>query len=187
MRAAADVFADKGYYATAVDDIVRASDTSKGSFYHFFPNKQGIFLGLVDHMYGVLLRRVERAIEPERGALNKVTAALQAVLTEFSKRRRLARIMLIEAAGLGHAFNDKLFHLHAGFARVIKGHLDDAVAEGSIPPLDTELAAYVWLGAINEVVIRWLHEGEPRRLEDALPSLRRMLLASIGATEESSS
>src|SRR5690606_41594165 len=67
LEAAAEVFAEKGYYATAVDDIVRASDTSKGSFYHFFPNKQGIFLSLVDHMYSMLLLRVERAIGAERG------------------------------------------------------------------------------------------------------------------------
>ncbi|MFS8525310.1 MAG: TetR/AcrR family transcriptional regulator [Limnochordales bacterium] len=181
LEAAADVFAEKGYYAAAVDDIVRASDTSKGSFYHFFPSKQGIFLALVDHMYSVLLRRVETAIEQEHGALNKVDAALRAVLGEFSRHRRLAKIMLIEAAGLGHAFNDKLFELHAGFAQLIRRYLDRAVAEGSIAPLDTELAAYVWLGAINEVVTRWVHTGQPDPLDAALPELRAMLLRSIGA------
>ncbi len=181
LEAAADVFAEKGYYAAAVDDIVRASDTSKGSFYHFFPNKQGIFLALVDHMYALLLRRVEAAIEQEQGALSKVDAALRTVLAEFAKRRRLARILLIEAAGLGHAFNDKLFQLHAGFAGLIKRYLDRAVAEGSIKPLDTELAAYMWLGAINEVVTRWIYTGQPDPLDKALPELRAMLLRSIGA------
>lgn len=183
LEAAADVFADKGYYAAAVDDIVRASDTSKGSFYHFFPSKQGIFLALVDHMYSVLLRRVEAAIEQERGALNKVDAALRTVLTEFSRHRRLAKIMLIEAAGLGHAFNDKLFELHAGFAQLIQRYLDRAVEEGSIKPLDTELAAYAWLGAVNEVVTRWVYAGRPDPLDAALPELRAMLLRSIGAQE----
>lgn len=186
LEAAADVFADKGFYATAVDDIVRASDTSKGSFYHFFPSKQGIFLALVDHMYSVLLRRVDEAIEREQGALNKVDAALRTVLSEFSRHRRLAKILLIEAAGLGHAFNDKLFELHAGFAQLIQRYLDRAVAEGSIPPIDTNLASYAWLGAINEVVTRWVHLGQPDPLEAALPELRAMLLRSIGAQEVSS-
>src|SRR5690606_3453730 len=116
LEAAAEVFAEKGYYATAVDDIVRASDTSKGSFYHFFPNKHGVFLSHVDHMHSMLLRRVESAIEQERGAIHKAAAALRTVLGEFARHRRLARILLIEAAGLGHAFNDKLFQRHAGFA-----------------------------------------------------------------------
>lgn len=181
LDAAIEVFAKKGYYGAAVDDIVQASSTSKGSFYHFFPNKQGIFLALVDTLNNQLVHRVEKAIQRERGALRKVDAALEAVLDEFSKHRRLARILLIEAAGLGHAFNEKLFSLHTQFAQLIEKHLQRAVEEGSIPPIDATLASYVWLGATYEVVLRWLHSNEPENLKDALPQLRRMLLASIQA------
>lgn len=184
LEAAANVFSEKGYYGTAVDDIVTESDTSKGSFYHFFPNKQGIFLALIDQMYKELLRRVEKSIDRERGALNKVDAALDTVLREFARRRRLAKLLLIEAAGLGHAFNDKLFELHTKFARLIARYLDEAVEEGSIAPLDTTLAAFAWLGAVNEVVTRWVYVGEPDSLEDALPELRRLLLRSIGVTDD---
>lgn len=183
LEAAATVFSEKGYYGAAVDDIVVESDTSKGSFYHFFPNKQGIFLALIDQMYKQLLRRVERAIQKEGRALAKIDAALGTVLGEFSRRRRLAKLLLIEAAGLGHAFNDKLFELHTQFAVLIAYHLDEAVAEGSIAPLDTTLAAYAWLGAVNEVVTRWVYTGQPDPLEDALSPLRTLLLRSIGVPE----
>lgn len=180
LDAAIQVFSEKGYYAAAVDDIVRASDTSKGSFYHFFPSKQGIFLALVDQFSALMVERVQAAIARERGALGKVDAALGAVLETLAGHRRLARILLVEAAGLGHAFQTKLLEVHAGFAQAIQAHLDRAVEEGSIPPLDTEIAAYAWLGAINEVVTRWLFAGAPDPLEDALPELRRLLLRSIG-------
>lgn len=181
LQAATEVFAEKGYYATAVDDIVHVSGTSKGSFYNFFPNKQSIFMALVDRVNRLMVERVEAAIQNERGALNKVDVALQAVIEHFSRHRRLARILLIEAAGLGHSFNEKLFDLHKSFSQLIKKYLDQAVSEGSIPPLETELAAYVWLGAINEVVMRWLHTGEPEKLHDVIPHLRLYLLRSIDA------
>jgi hypothetical protein len=45
------------------------------------------------------------------------------------------------------------------FAALVRCHLDEAVAEGSIPPVDTDVAAYAWLGALNEVVMQSL-EGE---------------------------
>lgn len=181
LEAATQVFSEKGYYATAVDDIVVASNTSKGSFYNFFPSKQEIFLALVDRLFGRLVSRVEDAVAEHRGALHKVDAALKAALDDISRHRRIARILFIEAAGLGHAFNEKLFQLHKSFAELIEAHLRRAVEEGSIPPVDTELAAYAWFGAINEVVIRWLYTGEPANLLDALPELRSLLLRSIGA------
>ena len=181
LEAATEVFAEKGYYTTAVDDIVQASSTSKGSFYNFFPSKQEIFLALVDRLHGRLVSRVEAAISDQRGALHKVDAALKAALDDISRHRRIARILFIEAVGLGHAFNEKFFELHKTFATLIEDHLKRAVEEGSIPPIDTQLAAYAWFGAINEVVIRWLYSGEPANLQDALPELRSMLLRSIGA------
>ena len=52
---------------------------------------------------------------------------------------------------------------------------------GAIPPLDTDLAGAAWFGALNEVVVRWVLTGQPARLEDAYPTLRDLLLRSVGA------
>jgi hypothetical protein len=85
--------------------------------------------------------------------------------------------------GLGTVFEEKRLELHDRFARLIQVHLNQAVVEGDIPPVDTEVTAYAWMGAINEVVIRWVHTGEPEP-ERALPALRAILLRSIGVTED---
>lgn len=183
LEAAVDVFASKGYYDATVDDIVRASNTSKGSFYHFFPNKEGIFLKLIDVLTGRLVSKVEAAIAREQGALRQLEAALEAVVHVFAEHRRLAKIFLIEAAGLGHGTNRKLVEVRAQLARLIQGHLERAVQEGAIPPLDTHLASYVWVGAITEVVVQWLYTGQPDP-GAALPRLRRMFLQSVGAGQD---
>jgi AcrR family transcriptional regulator len=48
LEAALDCFADKGYHAARMDDIVQASGLSKGALYWHFKNKDEIFLGLFD-------------------------------------------------------------------------------------------------------------------------------------------
>jgi AcrR family transcriptional regulator len=181
LEAAADVFGEKGYYGAAVDDIVRASDTSKGSFYFHFPNKQGIFAALLEHLTGRLTARVEGAVQaaPE-DPVARLDAALQAVLGAFGQRRRLARLLLVEAAGLGHAVDDRLLVVHDRFTALIARYLDQAVAGGQVPAQDTALAATVWMGALNEVILRWLFSGQPERLESTLPALRVLLLRSVG-------
>ncbi|HEU5316500.1 MAG TPA: TetR/AcrR family transcriptional regulator [Chloroflexota bacterium] len=183
LDAAADVFADKGYYGAAVDDIVRASDTSKGSFYFHFPNKRGIFTALLDHLTGRLFARVEQAVAGEPDPVRRLDAALQAAVGAFSQRKRLARLLLVEAAGLGHAMDEHLMAVHERFIALIARHLQDAADAGRIPPLDAQLAATVWMGALNEVVIRWLHTGRPAQLQDAIPTLRALLLRGVGLNE----
>jgi TetR/AcrR family transcriptional regulator, fatty acid metabolism regulator protein len=180
LEAAADVFADKGFYGAAVDDIVRASDTSKGSFYFHFPNKKGIFTALLDHLTGRLLDRVERAIGDQTDPIQKLDAALEAALSAFAQRRRLARLLLVEAAGVGHAMDAHLVVVHVRITALIKRYLDEAVAADLIPPQDTDLAACAWMGALNEIVLRWLYDGVPAQLTDALPAMRALLLRSVG-------
>ena len=42
MRAAADLFHKQGVRATSPDEIIEASATGKGQFYHYFKNKEGL-------------------------------------------------------------------------------------------------------------------------------------------------
>jgi TetR/AcrR family transcriptional regulator, fatty acid metabolism regulator protein len=186
LRSALAVFARQGYHRAAVDDIVRESGTSKGAVYHHFPNKEALFLALVDDFAWHLARSVSAAIEQSHGALPRVEAALRAGLETFARHRELARIILFESARVGAAYQTKRAEIHARFGALIQGYLDQAVAEGAIPPLDTRIATTAWLGAINELVIESLSTGRPDLLEEVVPALAPMLLRSIGAHAEAS-
>ena len=183
LRSALAVFAQKGYHGAAVDDIVRASGTSKGAVYHHFANKEALFLALVDDFAGRLAGAVAAAIEVSHGALGKVQAALRAGLETFAGHRDLARLILLESASVGPAYVAKRAEIHGRFAALIQAYLDQAVEEGTIAPLDTRIATLAWLGAINELVIASLSTGGPDLLEVA-PALAPMLLRIIGAEDD---
>ena len=185
LDAAEEVFATKGYHGAVVEDIVRASDSSKGGFYFHFPNKQGIFLALIDALVPKLAAAVDRAIASEADPVAQLDAALRTVLETFSRHRRLSKILLVEAVGLGHGFDEKLMRTRGYFARMIQEYLDRALISRGITSLDTELASWAWFGAINEIVVRWLVVGQPERLEDSLPQLRALLLRSVGVSLDS--
>src|SRR5216684_6930436 len=133
LHAALEVFARKGYHRAVVDDIVRVSETSKGAVYHHFPNKEAIFLALVDDFAARLADAVAHAIAGAQGALGKVEAALRAGLETFARNRDLARLLLLEAVSLGPAYETKRTEIHERFAALIGGYLDQAVEEGAIP------------------------------------------------------
>ena len=185
LDAALEVFTSHGYSDSAIDEIARASDTSKGGLYFHFPSKQALFLALLDEGSGALLTRVEAAMAAQTDPLDRGDAALREVLHAFEGHHLLARLLLVDALGAGKEFTVKLDELHASFAALIARCLDDAVTQEMIPPQDTRVAAQAWYGAVNHVVLRWLMTGEPRRLEDSYPALRRLLLYGVtGASQE---
>ncbi len=183
LDAAADVFASKGFHEARMDEIVAVSQTSKGAVYHHFPSKNYIFFALIDKFAHLLENRLRTVIEKEEHGLQRVDAALKICVQTFGQHRTLAKIALVQAVGLGETFEAKRREINDRFAGIIQEYLDQAVADGSIPPLDTEIAARVWMGALNEVILRWIFAGEPEP-ERALPALRTLLLRSIGMAEE---
>jgi AcrR family transcriptional regulator len=185
LDAATRVFSSKGYHGTLVDEIAAEAETSKGGVYFHFPNKQAIFLALLDRLAVILRERVETAVAPHKDPVARAEAALHVVLETFGSHRRLARLFLVEALGAGPEFNARMIRIRADFADLIRVHLDDAVTQGVIPPLDTAVAATAWFGAVNEVVTHWALADKPGRLEEAYPTVRRLLLQGIQAEVES--
>jgi TetR/AcrR family fatty acid metabolism transcriptional regulator len=183
LEAAEKLFAEKGFHETAMDEIVRASKVSKGGVYFHFPSKEELFFALLDKLADALQREVQREIARRRGAVAKIQGALEVVLRTLTSQRHLAQIILRQGHGLGPSFERKRLEIYSRFARLIKENLDEALAEGSIPPINTEITAYAWLGAINELVLRWIYTGQPDPLTQTLPTLQELFLRGIGITQ----
>lgn len=180
LEAAARVFAQKGYHETRMDDIVSESNTSKGSLYFHFPNKQEIFFGLIETFTDLLETRLKESLVAEQHGVEQVDSALTASLRLFSQYRPLAKIVLVQAVGLGAAFEQRRRAINNRFTALIQSRLEKGIADGSLPPQNAELAARAWVGALNEIVIHWIYTGAPD-LESAAPEIKALLLRSIGA------
>jgi AcrR family transcriptional regulator len=62
LEAAADVFAEEGYDIATTNMIAERANTSVGSVYQFFPNKQAILASLTTNYQGELNARLENAL-----------------------------------------------------------------------------------------------------------------------------
>ncbi len=87
LRAALTRFADRGYAATSVQEIVDAAHVSKPALYYYFKDKAGLFRALVDqaHDQRYLLMREAAA---KGGTVGEKLEELAAAIFEFSLRNR---------------------------------------------------------------------------------------------------
>ena len=119
LEAAVQAFASKGYHDTKVDDIVKDSQTSKGAFYFYFPSKQDIFLALVDTFADLLESRLRERLSEEPSGTARVDMALHVCLETFGQYRSLAKIALVQATGLGAAFEQKRQAVNQRFIEIV--------------------------------------------------------------------
>ncbi len=68
VSAAWSLFYDNGYEDTTIDEIIKKSGTSKGSFYHYFENKDAL-IGSLAYLFDEKYEELAEKISPEQNAI----------------------------------------------------------------------------------------------------------------------
>lgn len=71
ISAAWKLFYEQGYENTTVEDIVFESETSKGSFYHYFDGKDAL-LGTLAYVFDEKYEQLMEVMDPELDAMEKL-------------------------------------------------------------------------------------------------------------------
>lgn len=181
LEAALEVFAEKGYHRANVDDIVSASNTSKGGFYFHFPSKRDLFITLIDEMGKILAGKIEGESSKGSNPREKAGLALRKGLHVFSKYRGLAKFLLIESFVSGSEFEEERMRIYRSLEKTIKSFLDEAKESGEIGRnVDTEKISALWVGAINHMVIRYLITDDRFDLAEDASEIERYLFRMVG-------
>ena len=65
INAALKVFAMQGYKHASTDDIVKEAGISKGLLFHYFTNKVGVYVFLMDYSVRFLLLELSRSVKKD--------------------------------------------------------------------------------------------------------------------------
>lgn len=63
LRCALELFADRGYDAVGVQEVVEAAGITKPTLYYYFGSKLGLLKTLVETHHGILITSLEQAID----------------------------------------------------------------------------------------------------------------------------
>ena len=142
LDAARRVFAERGYDAATIRDIIRATPLAAGTFYNYFTSK--------DDVRRVLDAEMAAALRPVLSEGRAEAATAEEFLSAFFS----AAFALKMGIGTVPAAAD----LSAGFAD-LRADLENAVARGLFLPLDVGALAAALLAAADEIGKRLAAEG----------------------------
>jgi AcrR family transcriptional regulator len=162
LETAVRLFGQHGYHATTVPMIVRAADSSTGSFYFYFRNKEDVFAAALERLGERIDEALNKAIAATgTDTLQQMRAAVEGLILFLAKNPDEARILIVESSGLGEA-------LQAIRRKIVDSHsrsVEDALSllRSVLPSLDPSLSARCWVGSVYESVYHWLEQPPDRR------------------------
>ncbi|WP_406859332.1 TetR/AcrR family transcriptional regulator [Streptomyces sp. HUAS MG47] len=168
-------FAEHGYAAVGLAEIVAATGVTKGALYHHFDGKAELFRAVLEEVQQETGRRVAAAADAQDDPWEQFTAGCQEFLTAATDPD-LQRIMLIDGpAVLG--WNEWRAMDEAASARHLAEALTALVDAGLVARQPVAPLVHLLSGAMNEAALWLASDPAPGNLADARAALARLLAA----------
>jgi AcrR family transcriptional regulator len=175
LVAARRVFADMGYGAASVRDIVRHTDLATGTFYNYFPDKESVLRALVDEIATEARARVRAARLAADSREGFVADGFRAYFAFLAGDRETLALMRRNAGTIRTLFDEPA--LGAGVEE-LRADLEAGIASGALPAHDCELMAAAMVGAGVEVGLRMV-ERDPPDVEGAVAFVTDVFLGAF--------
>ena len=102
LEAATWLFSRIGYHAATVPMIVAEANSSVGSFYTYFRNKEDVFATILEKLGEKIDVAIREAKESLSDPLLQMQIALEMAFLYLAKNPQEARILIVESSGLSH-------------------------------------------------------------------------------------
>ena len=151
LKAGRQLFGERGFTATTIDDIAEQARVAKGAVYHHFATKEAVFEAVFDSVSRDLVADIERATRSERDVLAAMVAGTQHYFAACAKGSTCQIILRDGPAVLGWERWREIDAEHFGgkFPRALAAAMDAGlIARQPIEPLSRLL-----LGAVTEAAV----------------------------------
>lgn len=171
LKAAESVFGEKGYERASIADITRKGGVALGTFYVYFPDKQSIFVEVVDEL-GTRLRRL--IAESVADCEDRVDVERQGLRTFFQFVRQHPNLYRVvrQAEFVDEACYRRYYDR---FARGYVSGLTRAMEAGEVRRMDPEALAYCLMGISDFLGMRWVLWEEDPGLERVLDTAMTLI------------
>ncbi len=167
LQTAAQLFNERGFHATSLDDIAERLHVSKPTLYYYVKSKDDILLECVRSALGRMQAGIDEVRENGGRALDQLMACMRSyagIVTEpFGQC-----VIRIGEDPLPPPLRKELRRLKAGIDHEFRRLIADGIAEGSIAPCDTKMAAFMLAGALSWIGRWYRQDGDmtPTQIAD---------------------
>jgi AcrR family transcriptional regulator len=176
LEAAREAFAELGYDAAGVRDVIRRTELASGTFYNYFADKESVFRAVIDESATEVRARL-RAVRSSAESLEEfVGDAYRAWFRFLVEDHLMFELMKRNAGPIRALFGDPI--LGAGVEDLLED-LRAAIARGELPALDADYMAGAMAGVALELGVR-MAERTPPDLDGAARFATELFLGGIG-------
>ena len=159
LEAATQIFSQKGFHATSMQDIAEAVNLQKASLYHHISSKQEILVEVLDRAIDLLIERMQEVMALPLPSDEKLRRAMQVYLCSLLEHRDVAAVLLLEHRSLEPELLARHIPRRDRFEGLWRELLQEGLSTGFFDCADPALASRALLGVVNWTITWYRPDG----------------------------
>ncbi len=159
LRTAAQLFNQRGFYATSLNDLASLLNVTKPSLYYYVKSKDDILLQILHHAMGEIEPAIARAEDTGVNGLDKlrifVGKYVHVLTGDFGKC-----LVLSGTTPLEQASREQVAPAFRRIDQAVRGMIAQGIADGSIGPCEPKIAAFSLFGSLHWMTSWYRPDGE---------------------------
>ncbi len=151
-RAAATVFAERGFDKASIRDVVKAASMSLAGLYHHFRGKDEILFEIQHDAFTTLLDRHAEELAGLTRPEAKLCRVIEVHVAFFAADIPRMKVMSRESETLSGEYAEQIGELRRRYVRLVRGILEELKRDHQLGDLDPGIAGFVLFGMMN-----WLY------------------------------
>jgi AcrR family transcriptional regulator len=156
VAAALEVFVERGFAATRLEEVARRAGVTKGTVYLYFPSKEALFKAVVRETIVPVIAQGEALAQSFTGSARELVERLVREYWRLVGETALAgipKLMIAEAANFPELARFYYEEVAVRGHRLMAGVLERGVKNGEFRPVDVQFAAKIAMAALMHAVV----------------------------------
>jgi len=139
FHAAIDLFRERGFENTTVDEITEKADVAKGTFFNYFPRKEAVLAFLSETRLLAVEENAAAMLAESRPVREKLLDMYSSAATAYEEDRELSRFVLIELMTRAFSPSEEVaVRWHEQIVRMIRQGQENGELRTELEPVRVE-------------------------------------------------
>ncbi len=158
IKAALELFSEKGFENTTTDEIADAARLSKGLLYFYFDSKEDIFVSVLRDGMSKLSERLRKNINPDDTPEKQLISFIETEYDFYAKNIKFFKLLNSIYSGyvlgkISPENRDKFVSTHYQEMEILQEIFEKGIEEGTFKDIDTEDLIFSLAGLMHGLLI----------------------------------
>ena len=168
LRAATDLFSEKGYHEVTMEEIAEEMGVSKGTIYNYFSSKENLYLEILKESFEAIEALLHEEVENSDPAPLKLRKLLAAIFAFYRQNLKVLRILSRDETHLLKEHFELTEKWRTRRVRLYEKIIEKGIDEGSFVRQNPRLRALMLYGAVGAVMVHHDFSMDAGEVADAV-------------------